>query len=343
MAFFDGLMRPTGGSLVGALAVAVVTGVALCVAPLEPLLTSGIMVLSHDDEYAWITAQALRAERAPGARRAAWVLASSATREGLTSSDALQADLARAGIGDQVTVLAAGGLGPHEALTLLDHLPVAAGDAVVVETSPRNFAWSPGRLTAHLERPRLPLHSPSLDAGARAAGLDPPRHVNSLLLAFPDFWSARLGALVHLVSAAPSVTFHLADQLAPPRGAQWAALDQRLVTWGTDCMAHFDPSAAIYRAISDHVAGLGAHLVLIQAPRNPAMLLRLDRARQIGERAACQSRIDALAATLDAPIIDPARAARVQGGAYIDHAHIIDPSARAAFTAAFVAALAEAW
>jgi len=341
-AFVDGLLRPTGASLAAALAVAVVTITALCLAPLEPLLASGEMVVSHDDEYAWITAQVLQVEQAPPSGRAVWVLASSATREALASTEALREGLAQRGAADSVTVLAAGGLGPHEALALLDHLPVSAGDAVVMEASPRNFAWSPARLQAHLDRPRLPLRSPTLDAGARAAGLAPPRRPASLLLAYPDFWSARLGGLLHLVTEAPMVDFHLADQLAPPQPAQWAALELRLVGWGRDCMAHFEQNAALYRMMTDHVAGLGARLFWVQAPRNPAIVQRLASAGAAPERPACQARIQALADELGATLLDPARGVQMPGAAFIDHAHIIDPAVRSAFTDELAAQLSAA-
>jgi hypothetical protein len=107
-------------------------------------------------------------------------------------------------------------------------------------------------------------------------------------------------------------------------------------------MVHFDQNAALYRTMSDHVAGLGASLVWVQAPRNPVMLVQLDRNQAAPERPACQARIQSLADELGARLLDPAVAVQVPPGAFIDHAHIIDPAVRAAFTHSLAAQLAEA-
>jgi hypothetical protein len=263
-----------------------------------------------------------------------WIIGSSATREALTSSHELAEAIAESG-GPQVAVeiLAAGGLYIEESLVVLDHIPLRPGDLVVSEVSPRNLALPAEQLQWLLDSPRLPLDGPTLDQFATAHGLTPhPRIPGSHLLSFPDFWSARMGTIVHAMHGGPRVEFHLSQRAPPPDPHRWDLLIQRVGGWGTRCVANSALHLDGYAAMVERVSATGAALVLLDAPRNPEVLSRIGP-EATRDREACQQRIIAFAMAHGVERWEPAIGARLLGRDFIDHAHVIAPPARARFTA----------
>ncbi len=338
-ALLEGLLRPTAGTLSASLVVALV-GVAGWSARLgEADLAQGWSVQSWDDEFAALAGEVCRMRQQPPPAGGTWVIGSSATREALSSPEALAGALRRYGKRGPVRLFAAGGLYAEEALVLVEALPIAEGDLVLIELSARNLALPADELQGLLTDPRLPLHGVALDRVAQAQGLVPTRRVaGSSLLSYPAFWLPRMGGLVHLLVGAPEVDLHLVDRLGPVHADRALALAARLGDWARRCGEAADLHRATYRAIGAELQRKGARLVLLEAPRNPAMWAA-QVAAEPGLEAAAEACLAAVETDLGRPRIDPIRGADLPPGAFRDHAHLGDAGARRIYTAALAAAI----
>ena len=333
--FLEGLLTPTVPGLGLAAVVAVLTAAGVALAPLDRALADDRAVLRWDDEFGALAGRLVRQEGERSPAPLVWVVGSSAVREALVDEAFVaQAVQQRGYTGAQV--LAAGGLVAQEALSVVDALPLQAGDLVVAEVSERNLGRSLQSTEALLQAPRLPVRSPALDALALSQGLAPtPRRGGSDWLTFSAFWAPRTAALV-LPPLASGVDFHLVDRLSQPTPEALEHLTGRVAGWTERCAMKHAENHAAYAQIKSLVDQAGARLVLVRAPRNASLLAAV---RESPGWAACQEAHRSLATDLQTALVDPTSAVSSPARAFRDHAHLVDAEARMRWTTAFVAAL----
>ncbi|MBL8618231.1 MAG: hypothetical protein JNM72_21640, partial [Deltaproteobacteria bacterium] len=309
-----GLLRPSGLSLGLAALTAALTLLLGLRAADEDLLRSGRLAVDPVDDYAFLTAAALRPPPPPGA---VVVLGSSALREAIADPAAL----ATAAGAPVAALWTAGGLSHLELLVLVEHLPVDPGRLTLLELSERNLSLGAAEAQALLDRPRLPLDSPAQDAAAARAGLRPPRRSAALALRHPGFFLARLSTLLRR-GPAPLPIQHQVEALAPARPADYLRWARRLAGWWADLPAESHRNTALYVDLVEALRARGGAVLLVAAPRNPRVVAEAAQGDPGGPAAAEAARA-AVAQAAGASLVDPAAGVGLKPEDYADYAHLV--------------------
>jgi hypothetical protein len=331
--FWEGLTQPSLTASLGSLIVALGL-LGICVGGLDQRAIADARFASFEgDDFAWLAAAALELPNLAGSEGpGVLIMASSSGREAITSAPALEAAIGAPRL--PVHLWVAGGLTHLEMAALVEQLPPQGELLVLVEVSERNWGMPAEEHQELLDRPRLPLRSPTQDNLAASVGLRPRTQLPSVFLDQSGFFLARTRSVRRLWRPLIGPLLHQVENLPPVTPSEWQRLGRRVISWSARVPASADLNEAIYAGLIAAIQARGHRVVLTEALRNPMLVsaAEADPAGGAGLRV-YWSKIRAFAQKQGVPYLVLASDAKLKAADFIDYAHLYRPEARYRYTA----------
>jgi hypothetical protein len=331
--FWEGLRRPSLTASFGSLLVAVSLLIA-CVGWLDERAIADARFASFEgDDFAWLAAAALELPTLPGiGGPGVLIMASSSGREAITSAPALEAAIGAPRV--PVHLWVAGGLTHLEMAGLVEQLPSRGNLLVLVEVSERNWGMPAEEHQELIDRPRLPLRSPTQDTLAASVGLRPRTKLPSVFLDQSGFFLARTRAVRRLWRPLIGPLLHQVESLPPVTPAEWERLGRRVLGWSARVPESAELNEAIYAGLITAIQMRGHRVVLTEALRNPMLVAAAEADPAGGEGLRTYgARVRAFAQEHDVPYLALGGEAKLKAADFIDYAHLHRPDARYRYTA----------
>ncbi|MDB5321400.1 MAG: hypothetical protein JWN40_3031 [Phycisphaerales bacterium] len=332
----DGVSTPSLGALAGALLVvaALFISGALLVTPKVMANRSELFAANSQDEFAFVTAHALKIASAPATGLSVTVIGDSSLREAITSPEVL-ARLVSLDAGRPIVanLLAAGGLNHFDEVALSDLLRDHLRGVILLEISPNALNWSRPILdTTTLDR--LGFKSRTLDHELRMAGVKRPHRVGNYFLDNYQFFAARSSNVTHLFNASCEARQHLIDESGRWSDTKWKREGRKIVGWEQHFGRFEEANLDVYRRMIDRLRRNPALRVgLIETVENPrAQTQWAGFARDRTARARYKADLIRLAESDKVPILGLVEEAELRPDDFIDYIHVYDSGARARFT-----------
>jgi hypothetical protein len=202
--FVQAATQPSLGAVAGAAGVTLLL-FAACLVLITPRFMAdrpGYVAQGPTDDYAFVSAQAIRTRLATDDAPAVALFGASALRESISHDSQIRESVATR-LGGRVAVhnLTTSAQTVWETAALTDYLAKPFEGVVVLGVSPYLLSAGRGELAELVEQPRLALHAASFDDEARRAGLRVPRSTGNYFVDNDKFFLARIPKLVlHFVT-----------------------------------------------------------------------------------------------------------------------------------------------
>jgi hypothetical protein len=308
------------------------------ITPRRAAAAAGYLSTSANDEYAFLTADALRIAELSPDRLSVTIVGDSSLREAISDP----ADLARqisSRVGQRVDVhlLTTGGLSLIEQVALTDCVRNHVRGAVILEVAPYNFSVSFPALEPWIFK-RIGFQSKALRDEMRRSGHRPSIQFGNYFLDNVDFFAA------HFVARCEQLKRLGATELQPTQhlfngDSSWSDDDfdrnhSRVFGWTANYKAAKEADFAICGRMIERLQQPGTLKVgLLPNVQNP---LTFNHATPHDRHKYNEHALDIaeLAAERNVVLLDVNRAARLEPGDFLDYTHIGKPTARRRYTTA---------
>jgi hypothetical protein len=331
--FLDALAKPSWGSTLGAISIAVGLLIA-CVLLITPAriarLNPGYLLNFSKDGHGLVSWRAFRiVEAGPQPPAVALLGASSMFRAITSETDVASVIHERSGRAVPVYNLTAGGLSPWEMASLMDLTGERFNGAIVIGIGAELLATPRSELQSLAKHPRLAFGTPVFDEEVRIAGFDPQERTGNYFIDNSQFFTARIGAVGRLITG-PIDLSRLSDTRRILDQETWRFQVDRVSAGIRDGYPAFarDNLEVVERLIARARERGDVRIALLVTPINPRALAEFEPGSQ--ERFLADART--FAAKVGAELWELDDDSNLKAEDFDDWCHLGDKAVRARYT-----------
>jgi hypothetical protein len=332
--FLHAATQPSLGAVAGAAGITLLL-FAACLAFITPRFMAdrpGYVAQGPTDDYAFVSAQALRTRAARHDSPAVALFGASALRESISHDNHIREAVGtRAGGRVAVHNLTTSAQTVWETAALTDYLGPQFEGVVVLGVSPYLLSAARGELAELVEQPRLALQAASFDDEARRAGLRVPRRTGNYFVDNDKFFLARIPKLaLHLATGPVARAQARYLNKKPLTAAGWDDMAEKIKDKLDNYAENADGNLAVVGRTIERLRSRGRiSVALVELPTSPRAMRTV-----VGEPLERQhrERVTAFARQHGVEYWSLDRAAGLADGDFFDWCHLSNVDAQRRFT-----------
>jgi hypothetical protein len=273
-AFAAGLRRPSVIGTLGALVVAALQLLALCLLVTPRTLARidpGYLLDNQFDVFTYSTFQIHQMRQTPARELGVLLVGSSTLREAIRDDQVME-DALTASLQEPVNFfrIPSGWQSLWETVAVVDYLPEHFHGVIVVGVDPGRMGRPRELLARWIKTPLLAIDSPHFREEIELAGLQPPRRTGVFLLDHAKFFAARKYTPLRLLGGPIQAETHFTHLVSPWPEEKWRRVETReLPEWVGNFAKHGAQNLDILRRLIQRERAAGNRLVLLETPLHP--------------------------------------------------------------------------